>query len=236
MKCKKKIAGFLISAAMLVSLGLGGCASKNMVPADQTVSALMEFVLKEDAAPMQELFGFATEEDVWNSIVEGGAENQLVDSFQKEFTSQGIELTEEGTQKIYDSVLTMLDKIQYTAEITEKGRDTTTVTVKMNGFSQDEVAQLATDFQTQLVTNMENMTQEELLALSSDQEALNDLMLTFIIDYMTALSELEPGSEQTEITVVCEKMLMDVSGKNVKVWFPSDVNQFSADIEAAMIQ
>lgn len=44
---------------------------------------------------------------------------------------------------------------------------------------------------------------------------------------------MEPSTETTDVTVKCEKVKIDVSGKNKIVWMPADVNKFTSDLNSA---
>ena len=45
---------------------------------------------------------------------------------------------------------------------------------------------------------------------------------------------MEISSEPVAIEVSCEKMLVDVSGKEKTAWMPSDLGGFYEDIEASI--
>jgi len=45
-----------------------------------------------------------------------------------------------------------------------------------------------------------------------------------------------PNADPVEISVTCEKLIVEVSGKGEIAWLPSDMDGFSSDIEAAMFQ
>ena len=59
---------------------------------------------------------------------------------------------------------------------------------------------------------------------------------TYMMDYMKAVSQMSPMEEATEITVECEKVKVDVSGKEQVCWMPLSLDSFGNDVEAAIMQ
>ena len=47
---------------------------------------------------------------------------------------------------------------------------------------------------------------------------------------------MSPMEEATEITVECEKVKVDVSGKEQVCWMPVSLDGFGSDVEAAIMQ
>lgn len=228
MKGMKKLAGLLLAVMMLCSMVLTGCSQK-MEPADQVIGALYELALRDDAAPLKDLLGFASEEDVRASIMEDGGENSLLEGVKAEFDAFGVEVTDEELQEMIDSVQKMLAKLTYTAEITEESSDKTTVVLKVTGFSMDEIQQVMMDTQEETISQL---SEEEQMAVGSGSpDALRDFAVQFMKDYMANVAELEPTEETQDITVECEKMKLDVSGKEKVVWLPTDVDKFAEDVE-----
>ena len=65
---RTKLAVLLAAVMMVCSIALTGCQSK-LVPADQVVGALYELTVKENAVPVKDLLGFASEDDVRASLL-----------------------------------------------------------------------------------------------------------------------------------------------------------------------
>ena len=156
-KVKKVLA--VVAAVAVMCMPLTGCGEK-LVPADQTVGALFELAAKDNAAPMKDLLGFASEEDVSSAFFEEGADVELVDELKNELSSAGVELSDEDVQDLTDSMMTMLGKITYTAEITSESNDQTVVTLKINGFSYDEMTQIMMDAATKMTDSLTAEDQE----------------------------------------------------------------------------
>ncbi len=232
MKKFKKILA-VVAAMAVMCMPLTGCGEK-LAPADQTVGALFELAAKNNAAPMKDLLGFASDEDVRSAFFEESANVELVDELKDELSSAGVELSDEDVQELTDSMMTMLGKITYTAEITSESGDQTVVTLKVNGFSYDEMTQIMVDASNRMV---ESLTEEDQAAIyEGDMEVFNSYMQSYIKDFMSGLAAMEPSSEASEITVTCEKLKVDVSGKEKVAWLPSSMDGFSSDIESVMFK
>lgn len=233
MKGMKKKLLAVIAAMTMLCMTLAGCGEQ-LAPADQTVSALFELAAKSNAAPMKDLLGFASEEDVRSAFFEEGADTELIDDLRAELTAAGIEMSDEDIQEFTDSMLAMLAKITYTAEIASEDKETTVVTLKVNGYSSDAMTDIMMDAANAMV---ESLTEEDQLAIANgDTDVFNAYMQQYLKDFMNGLSALEPNADPVEISVTCEKLIVEVSGKEKIAWLPSDMDGFSSDIEAAMFQ
>lgn len=231
-KMTKKVLAVVASMAIMC-MTLTGCGAK-MAPANETVGALFELAAKSNAAPMKDLLGFASEEDVRSAFFEEGADTELVDELSSQLTSAGVNLSDEELQEITDSMTAVLDKINYTTEITSESSDQVTVSLKIYGYSMDDMNQVMIDAST---TMMNSITEEDQLAAAGgDTEVLTKYMQQYITDFLAGLSAMEPKTEPVEVTVVCEKLAVDVSGKETAAWLPSDMNTFSSQIDTAMFQ
>lgn len=230
-KVKKLLA--IVATMAVVCMTLTGCGEK-LTPADQTISALFELAAKNNATPMKDLLGFASEEDVRSAFFEEGADVELVDELKGELESAGVELSDEEVQELTDSLETMLNKITYTAEITSEEKDTTVVTLKVNGFSYDEMSQIIMDAANSM---MENITEEDQIAIQNgDMDVFNQYMQQYVKDFVSGLAAMEPTADPVEFTVTCEKLSVEVSGKEKVAWLPSDMDGFSTDVENAMFK
>ncbi|GFI15612.1 hypothetical protein IMSAG249_00906 [Lachnospiraceae bacterium] len=230
-KLKKLLA--VVATMAVVCMTLTGCGEK-LPPADQTISSLFELAAKNNAAPMKDLLGFASEEEVRSAFFEEGADVELVDELKSELESAGVELSEEDVQDLTDSLETMLNKITYTAEITSQEKDTTVVTLKVNGFSYEEMTNIIMDAAN---TMMESITEEDQIAIQNgDMEVFNNYMQQYVKDFVAGLAALEPTADPVEFTVNCEKLSVEVNGKDKVAWLPSDMDGFSVDVENAMFQ
>ena len=229
---KKKIS-ILMALVVLSCSVLMGCSSEKLVPADQVVGALFQLAAMDDAAPMKDLLGFASEDDVRTALmVEGGSE--MVEALEEQFTSAGIEFTTEEVEQMKDNIISLLKKTPYTVELTSEEKDKCVVTLKVNGYSMADMTEIAMTKQQEA---QDALTPEQLQAIQSgDAEATQTFMHDYMIEYMNAVSQMSPMEEATEITVECEKLKVDVSGKEKVAWMPSNMTGFGNDIEAALMK
>lgn len=224
---KKKLAVIAAAVVMTCSVVLTGCQQK-LVPADQVVGAMYDLVVKDNAVPMKDLLGFASEDDVRSSLMEDG-DTKLADMFKDEFASYGMEFDETELQEMSDTMEGLLAKLSYTAEITEESKDSTTVVLKVTGYSSSDLEAIMMDLMTEMQTNMDEETMAALA--SGDEEATMKVMQDVIKQYVVKAGEMEPSAETTDITVKCEKMKVDVSGKEKVSWMPVDMDKFSTDLD-----
>ena len=70
--------------------------------------------------------------------------------------------------------------------------------------------------------------------MNGDNDILTSYMEGYFSDPVSGLSAMEISSEPVAIEVSCEKMLVDVSGKEKTAWMPSDLGGFYEDIEASI--
>ena len=187
---KRNFAVLAATVMAVCGIALTGCQQK-LEPADQVVGALYELSVKENAAPMKDLLGFASEEDVKTTLMEDSAETDLVSMFKSEFEAAGIEFSDEEVAEMSDALQGLIDKLDYSTEITDQSKDETTVLLKVKSYS---------------MTDMQNMAK---------------------------IGEMEPAEEMTELTIKCQRVKVDVSGKEKIAWMPQDLSKFSDEVNNA---
>lgn len=232
MKSVKRKFLTVIAAAAVMVMALTGCGEK-LAPANETVSALFELSAKDNAEPMMELLGFASKEDANNAFFVEGTSVELADEIKSQVADLGVAIDESEIQEFSDAMLAMADKLAYTAEITSEEKDKVTVTMNVTGFSYEAVVQVTADAMTAM---MESVTQEDQLAIAEgDMDLLASYMSQYLKDITAGMSALEP-TETVTFTVPCERLRIDVSGEEKIAWLPSDMEQFSKDVEGAVYQ
>ena len=68
---------------------------------------------------------------------------------------------------------------------------------------------------------------------AGDEDALQKLMQDAVKQYMTKIGEMEPSEEMTELTIKCQRVKVDVSGKEKIAWMPQDLSKFSDEVNNA---
>jgi len=182
---------------------------------------------------MKDLLGFASEDDVRSSLL---AEDytEMTDMLKDQFGGFGIDFTDEEVQEMSDTMTGLLNKLSYTAEIQSETKDETTVLLKVTGYSSDGLAQIMNDLITEMQTNMDEETMAAVM--SGDEEAAQKLMQDVIKQFVAKVGEMEPSAETTDVTVKCEKMKVEVSGKEKVSWMPVDMDKFASDLEGAIFK
>lgn len=233
MKKKKKKVLTVIATIAIICITLTGCGAK-MAPADETISALFELTAKSNAAPMKDLLGFTSEEDVYNTFFEEGSDTKMIDELRSQFAEAGIELSDEEIQEYTDSMMATFGKINYSSEITSESSDQIVVTLEVYGYFASDLYQVSADAQSKM---LERISEDDQIAvMAGDTEILSKYMQQYFEEYLAGLSTLKLSTEPVKITVNCEKLAVDVNGKETVAWLPSDMNKFSKDIEAAIFQ
>lgn len=232
MKLRKVLAAAVVTAVTACSLLLTGCQQK-LVPADQVATALYSLAVKDDAVPMKDLLGFASEDDVRKSLIKGGESTDFVDGFKQEFVNAGIDFTDEEIKDMTDQLMGLITKLNCTAEITSQSSKEVTVVLKAKGYAMANVEKIATGLQGKALTELDEETQA--LLATGDEEASMKFMQQFMKDYVAAVSAMEP-TEDNDITIKMEKMQVDVSGKTKLCWMPVDMTKMESDLDKAMMK
>ncbi len=222
-----------IAALSVACMALAGCGSAELPPADQTISSLFELAAKNNAAPMKDLLGFASEDDVRSTfLAEGSDSDDLVSQFQAQFTAEGVTMSDESVKEFADVLEEILARLTYTTEIISEDKETVVVSLKVNSYSAADMEQVTLDALTAM---QERLTEEDQMAImNGDNDILTSYMEGYFSDLVSGLSAMEISSEPVAIEVSCEKMLVDVSGKEKTAWMPSDLGGFYEDIEASI--
>lgn len=222
-----------IAALSVVCMALTGCGGEELAPATETVGAIFELTAKSNMTPMKDLLGFASEDDVRSTfLTEGSDSDDLVAQFQAQFTDEGLSMSDESVKEFADTLEGMLAKITYTTEIISEDKETVVVSLKVNSYSAADMEQVTLDALTAM---QERLTEEDQMAImNGDNDILTSYMEGYFSDLVNGLSAMEISPEPVDIEVSCEKMLVDVSGKEKTAWMPSDLSVFYDDIEACI--
>lgn len=231
----------VMTAVAVMGMTLAGCGQK-LTPADENVSALFELSAKNNPAPMMELLGYETEEDVYNAFFEDGVaaseDTEIIEELKYEFESMGLEISEEELGEFSDAMNALFDKVTYTTEITSEEKDKTVVTVKVNGISEDELEQIMIDAANVMSENLEaNLTEEDAYAImEGDMSCVSPYMQQYLKDIIAGVSTIELVAEPYEFEVICEKLAVEVGDKEKVAWLPADMNDFEDEVESALYQ
>lgn len=241
MKSTKKKLMAVMTAVAVMGMTLVGCGEK-LTPADQNVSALFELSAKNNPQPMMDLLGYETEEDVYTAFFEDGIaaseDTEVIDELKSEFESMGLEISEEELSDFSDAMNALFDKVTFTTEIASEDKETTVVTVKVNGISESELEQIMVDAATVMSDTLaENLTEEDAYAImEGDMSCVTPYMQQYLKDIIAGIQTLELVDEPYEFDVTCEKLSVEVGDKEKVAWLPVDMNDFEDEVEAALYQ
>ena len=241
MKSTKKKLMAVMTAVAVMGMSLVGCGAK-LTPADQNISALYELSAKNNPAPMMELLGYETEEDVYNAFFEDGVaaseDTEIIEELKYEFESMGLEISEEELGEFSDAMSALFDKVTYTTEITSEEKDTIIVTVKVNGISEAELEQVMIDAATVMSENLEaNLTEDDAYAImAGDMSSVTPYMQQYLKDIIEGVKTLELVTDPYEFEVECQKLAVEVGDKEKVAWLPADMNDFEDEVERSLYQ
>ena len=156
MKHMRKLS-LLLCVALLASMVLTGCGPKEKpAPPNEAAEAIFMIAIKNDAAKAMEVFGFASESDAKKELM-GSDEDpykEVGEQLVAQFEAMGANVSSEDAQALIDAVLSMLGKLQYSAEVKDidEKAGTAVVTSHIGHYDsvaiQDAMAQAMTEVST----------------------------------------------------------------------------------------
>lgn len=232
MKSIKKLVAIVAMTAVLAISALG-CGQK-LAPADQTIGALFELAAKNNAAPMKELLGFDSEQEVRTAFFEEGEDLSMAEMVADALEDSGMDLSDEDMADLTQTMTNMMNKITYTAEITSESSDAVEVTLQVNGYDFNDMYDVMMDAAT---TMQNSITEEDMIAIQSgDEDVFNKYINQYIKDFISGLGGLEVNPNPVEIVVNCEKLAVETESGDKVAWLPSNMDRFSRDVENAIMQ
>ena len=232
MKSIKKLVAIIAMTAVL-AMSVLGCGKK-LAPADQTIGALFELSAKNNAAPMKELLGFDSEQEVRTAFFEEGEDMSMAEMIEEALSDAGMEISDEDMADFTNTMTNMINKITYTAEITSESSDSVEVTLQVNGFKMDDMIDVMMEAAT---TMQDSMTEEDILAIQGgDMDVYNSYIEQYLKDFISGLGELSVNPDPVEIVVSCAKRAVETESGDKVAWLPSDMDAFSNDVQDAIMQ
>ena len=221
---KKKVLSLALAVLMLTSLALTGCQQKEaLVAADQVAVALFEMILKNNAAPAVELFGYTDEAGARADMgLDGSLYEEMADEVVSQFASQGFTASTEDVQAFIDAFMSMFSRVEMTAKVKESDEKagTAVVTCTISTFDSDALTTAMTDAMTEAMSDPNAL-------LEADQDAIFSLILNVM---SSAIADLEPTSNTTDFDVDFELGTLDINGKDRQAWLPVDAEAFGEAI------
>jgi len=228
MKHTRKLS-LLLCVAMLASMVLVGCGSKEKPAApNESAEAIFEMAIKNNASKAVEVFGFASESEAKTELM-GSDEDpykEVGEELVAQFESMGANVSSEDAQALIDAVLTMLGKLEYSAEVKEMDEKagTAVVTSHIGHFDSNAVETAMTDAMSELMSDPTLDT--------SDEDAIYSALIQKIASVMSSLEPVE-GTKDFDTDFTLQEVT--INGKEKKVWIPVDANGFGGDLSNAAL-
>lgn len=218
----------LLALSMLLCAALTGCGKKEAIASpDQVATAIFELVLKDNAAPAKEALGYESEEAARADFL--GDEDDFYSTMTEEVISQfeslGATVSDEDGKLLLDAFLTMMGKLEFSAEVKEMDEKagTAVVTCHVTTITPDALNGAIEDATAQALSDPE---------LMSDTDALVSTLIHTMAD---AMSTMEPGDETTDFDTDFSLETVETAGKPQLVWVPVDAAAFGESLSTAAL-
>lgn len=226
---KKRSFGVLaLAVALFLSLGLSGCKKEEPVPQpDQVAEVIFDMCIRNDATKAVELFGYASEEEARLGMIgdETSFQDSIVESLATEMENMGLTMTEDELKPLIDGTLTMLGKLEYSAEVTEMDEKAGTATVISHiGYYDSEATNAAIE------NIMNELIEKADPAVLATEEGVTQLLKDYLARYAETIATMEPAEGTKDFETAFELAEMEINGKSRKVWVPEDTVQFGTDL------
>lgn len=210
----------LLSAALM--LPLAGCHKEPEAAAPDTVaSAYFDLAVCDDAAPMQAALGEeVSESGVRAAFLPPDYYDSMASELAAQFSGMGITVSDADAQLLTDATLSILRKLDFSAQVKEwdKKAGTAVVTVSVSTFPANSLATAAT-------AAVADMDLAEFL--SDDLDAVFSKIIHVIAD---TISTLEPTGETQNLDIPFALQSLEIDGQNLEIWLPTDADAFLADL------
>lgn len=230
MKTVRKCSALLLAMVMVLSLTLTGCGKKEEIAQPDVVAeAIFELVIKNDAAKATQVMGYASEEEARQDLMgsDGDIYEEMAEEIASQFEAMGATVTMEDVQALVDATITMLGKLDFSAQVKEMDEKagTAVVTAHIGCYDSDALNSAMEEAMTEVMADPELMAGLE----SGDTDALFSAIFQKIAQVM---SSLEPTDNTADFDVDFELSTLTSGSKSVKAWLPVDAEQFGMDLSA----
>lgn len=219
----------LLCVAMLASMVLAGCGSKEKPAAPNEVAeAIFNIAIKNDASKAVEVLGYASESDAKIDLM-GSDEDpykEVGEQLIAQFEAQGATVSSEDAQALIDAVLSMLGKLQYSAEVKDIDEKAGTAVVTSHIGHYDSSA-----VQTAMADAMEEIASDPNLDMTN-MDAVYSALIQKMAEVMNSLQPVE-GTKDFDTDFELKKAT--INGKEKEVWVPVDANGFGSDLSNAAL-
>ncbi|NCE64046.1 hypothetical protein D1159_05450 [Pseudoflavonifractor sp. 524-17] len=228
MKQHRRIPALLLVLSLMCTLLLSGCQGAGEKPAqpDAVAQVFYDLIIRQDASSAKELFGYTSEEEAMADLIgdAGDFEKEMVSELSAQFEDMGLELTDEEITNLYNAIISMLDRLSFSAEIKEiSEKDKTAVVIAHIGYYDSATM-------TTAMENALNSVMPEDPSSITTEAQLNEILHNYLAEMCNVLATLQPASGTKDFEVDFELTKMEINGKEKAVWMPSDPEQFGMDL------
>lgn len=229
---KVRFSALFLVLTLLAAVTLSSCQKKAPVSPDQVAEAVFQLTFRQDASQVCDLFGYRSEdqarkdwlgeeEDFLTSVSEG-----MVDQFE----SMGLQMGSEEVDALVDATMTMLSKVEFSAEVGEMDGKAKTATVIGHVGYYDSSA-LNAQSEELLNSLLSNINEDALFT----EDGMMEFLRAFFDGYAQLISSMEPAEGTKDIEVPFELVDAEINGKTQSVWMPVDAEQFGFDLSTTAL-
>lgn len=213
MKGIKKYLLVLVSLILTTSLFLVGCGDSNKVTPEQSAKAYYDLYVLQDSTEIEKLGLSKTEVETVVKAQKTATKNAT----KKNFTVNGLSITDDQLEAIYNSQMGMMKKLSLNTEVVSS--DAETAKVKMTTTYVDFIA---ADTKA-----AEDTIEEAQAAGITDLAKLSELYINHLVKNV---DEIEVSTETKENTFDFKKQTVQSDGKDKEIWAPTDMTKFGTEL------
>ena len=170
---------------------------------------------------MMELLGYDSEDQLWEDmgLERSDISQAMADGVLSEFESMDLAVSSEDAKALGDSILAMLERVEFTAEVaqSDEKEGKAVVTCTVSSFSMDAALE---EMITRVLSDAGSFD-------TQDEDALMGAMINILADIF---ANLEPSGTSEGFDVDFELESGGINGKLKRVWLPADPEDFGLKI------
>ena len=211
---KKIVSTILVLVAM--TMLLAGCG-RELVKGDVSGKAYYDLVIHGDSTEMTNI-GLSEEE---SKTILDKRKTELVAATKSNFTKSSLTVSDADINRIVEAELSLLGKLNGTAEVVSEDGDTQTVKISTNYVDIAEIDNRAA---------MEVATELESFQFTSESQIQAKAVEIYINKLVTYLNQAQISTDSHEISFTFKKELLDCNGKVKQVYNPEDPQAFGTKV------
>ncbi|MBQ9974015.1 MAG: hypothetical protein IJP02_03550 [Oscillospiraceae bacterium] len=229
MKTLKRISALALALVMALALSACGGPKAPAIPDPAaTTDAYLAYILHNDPAKLQTLYGYATSADAIAEQAKGlTVYDSLKDSLLDGLSGDEATPNEQSLSKLTGSIMDLLARVPYSCTLVSQDNEagTAVVSVTVDTLPADAFGDAMSEYATPiLMQNLDKLT---------DKQAVLDLTLDILTDY---IDQLQPTGQTAALDVTLTLLTGTVNGREQPYWDADDAAQvFGSDIMTAIL-